>query len=101
MITVGGGWDALTDGTFLGDSLTGPIGQATAATIVGAVGLAVGTAVTAAVEVVGGPRARSSRTAVSPSKATPDEGSGMAVVISDVVRTAAGSIWFGGVIGWR
>ena len=38
LVTVGGGWDALSDGGFVSDTFTGPIGLATFATIAGASG---------------------------------------------------------------
>ena len=39
LVTVGGGWDALGDGDFVSDTLTGPIGLATLVTILGVIGL--------------------------------------------------------------
>ncbi len=100
LVTVGGGWDALTDGSFLLDSLTGPIGVATAVTIAGTAGLVLvrpsqpgrsvlfaGLACT--LVALGGFAVEGHTRTKEP---------GWLIVVSDVVHTSAGAIWLGGVV---
>ena len=100
LVTVGGGWDALRDGGFVSDTLTGPIGMATLATIVGVLGLIAfrpsrGGASTIVVGLVltlaalGGFALEGHTRTKHPT---------WVIVVSDIVHTSAGAVWIGGVI---
>jgi copper transport protein len=100
VVTIGGGWDALSDGGFISDTLTGPIGLAMLVTIAGAVGLiafrpsrggassiVVGLVFTLAA--LGGFALEGHTRTKEPA---------WLIVVSDIVHTSAGAVWIGGVI---
>ena len=100
LVTVGGGWDALSDSEFVSDTLTGPIGVATLVTIVGVLGLllvrpshankeTIALGLLASLAALGG-------FAIEGHTRTKDPT--WLMIVSDIVHTGAGAVWFGGVV---
>lgn len=100
LVTVGGGWDALSDGDFVSDTLTGPIGAATLVTILGVLGLllvrpshvnkeTIALGLLASLAALGG-------FAIEGHTRTKDPT--WLMIVSDIVHTGAGAVWFGGVV---
>ena len=100
LVTVGGSWDTLTDGSFVSDAMTGPIGQATMLSIAGLLGLLI-------VRTTGRPIVTMLAGFVSSGLAlggfaleghTRTKEPTRLLVASDIVHTAAGAAWLGGVV---
>lgn len=100
LVTVGGDWSALTDGSFVTDNITGPIGLATAVTLVGLLGLVLcrprdgsparlAFGLLATVFALGGFAVEGHTRTKEPT---------WLIMLSDFVHTAAGSVWLGGVV---
>jgi copper transport protein len=100
LVTVGGSWDALTDGSFVSDTITGPIGQATLLTVVGLLGLLIFRAtgrskltliagLVSSLLALGGFALEGHTRTKEPTRL---------LVVSDIVHTAAGAAWIAGVL---
>lgn len=100
LVAVGGEWDSLTDSSFVTDTVTGPIGQATALTLLGLLGLVLvrphdrstGRLLVGAVcslAALGGFALEGHTRTKEPT---------WLMVLSDVVHTAAGAGWLAGVV---
>ncbi len=100
IVTVGGTWDALTDGSFVSDTITGPIGQATLLSALGLVGLLTFRAsgrsrATLVVGLVGSALALGGFALEGHTRTKEPT---WLIVASDLVHTAAGAAWLGGVL---
>ena len=100
LVTVGGSWDALTDGSFVSDTITGPIGQATMLSLVGLLGLLIFRStgrswptliagLVSSLLALGGFALEGHTRTKEPTRV---------IVVADIVHTAAGAAWLGGVL---
>ncbi|MET0662441.1 MAG: copper resistance protein CopC [Ilumatobacteraceae bacterium] len=100
LVTVAGSWDALTDGSFVRDTITGPIGQATLVSLVGLLGLLIFRAtgrsmltliagLVSSLLALGGFAFEGHTRTKEPTRL---------LVVSDVMHTAAGAAWIAGVL---
>ena len=100
LVTVAGSWDALTDGSFVRDTITGPIGQATLVSLVGLLGLLIFRAtgrskltliagLVSSLLALGGFAFEGHTRTKEPTRL---------LVVSDIMHTAAGAAWIAGVL---
>jgi copper transport protein len=107
IVTVAGGWDGLTDASFVADTIRGPIGQATVMSAVGSIGVSVWNRRSAGAIDVGRGSASTIFGIVCSLMAiggfaleghTRTKDPGWLMVLADFVHLAAGSVWVGGVV---